>query len=618
MMEEKSRKTGRSAFISPEIEPYRQTLELYTLDDLKLIYRTLGFPPWKKKKTDLVLEILSFLSFEGKEAVFQAWFDSLPRYLSRAIGEAAFQGFVPAATLEPLVDQPIVVKDKRSYYYYGDFEHLNPELRLDLFSLYQNYEQRLLFMKEPFRDICSRWLPKPEGYTAGPVGEDLHPGWDAAGTLSESMPLLLEALSEIFESDERLDKVLRRGLNKTDIKNLRRVSAYPEFPEAGKLGADPINLIARFMLIDPKASHFTRKKDIRDHVRSLITAFLDVPSSGRVVSYYYHLGSNYEFSALAVWITRKPGSGRYLNFMPFPPSRIIFRQILRKVAGSGSWFSLDDLTESLRLQGAFFHFCNDRSYINEIYLKGDDLSLPEGAVHSDRWDPLFFPDPFLEHSLIVKPLLKAYCYLMASLGVLQIREERPDTPVKLRGKDVPISPYDGLTHIRTTPFGAWCLGFSAEKPELAAVEYEAIADSELLLVTYRGSSQECRAFLELVGTPLGEERFRITEGSFIRGCNDPAEIEKRIETFHRLICPEPAGHWLELFTRVRQGAALFLPAEECVMVQLPANPDLRRLFIDDPKIARLVTRAEGGRIVVRSGDYKKLRKALEGYGFLDW
>jgi hypothetical protein len=40
------------------------------------------------------------------------------------------------------------------------------------------------------------------------------------------------------------------------------------------------------------------------------------------------------------------------------------------------------------------------------------------------------------------------------------------------------------------------------------------------------------------------------------------------------------------------------------------------VFLEDRKLSSLVIRAEGGRIVVKQHNYKKLRKALEEYGVL--
>jgi len=604
--------------IAPEIEPYRGALEALTMQELQAACLSMGFPSAKRKKADLVTILLYHLHFKGKETVFKAGFDSLPRYLSRAVMDAAFQGYVPVKTIAPLADQPILVKDEPSYYRYTNHEEINPNLRLGFFSLYRKSGVELLFLKEPFRYLFSRRLPKPERYGLSPLREELSPGWDTIHTLSESMPLMLEGLGAMLANANSREKILRRGLQKKDLKELRRASAFPEFPIAGKYGADPVNLIARFLMIDPDTFLFSRTKDVRDHIRLILKTFLEDPPSGKVTNYYCALGSNYEFSALATWLSRKPGYVRYDTVDPFPPCRILFRQFLTIAAKSGSWYSVDEVSESTRMQDLPFTLSHYKDFPHEIHMKGDELRLPEGILHSDAWEPFFTPDQFLEYFLIVKPVLKAYCYLMASLGILQIREAEPDKPVTVKGECIPVSPYDGLTYIRITPFGAWCLGVSADKPALAAIEYEAIADKELPLVTYRGKSLECRAFLELVGAPLGGERFRSTEGSFIRGCKDPKEIEKRIGTFKRLICPKPAPTWLRLFDRVRQGARLFHAIEECVMIRLPADQEIRHLFMEDPRISKLVTRAEGGRIVVRSADYGKLRKALAEHGFLDW
>ena len=52
------------------------------------------------------------------------------------------------------------------------------------------------------------------------------------------------------------------------------------------------------------------------------------------------------------------------------------------------------------------------------------------------------------------------------------------------------------------------------------------------------------------------------------------------------------------------------------MIHLPEDRELCRLFIEEKKLASLVVLAEGGRIVVKQRNYKKLRKDLEAYGVL--
>ena len=602
------------AHISPKMEKHREYVEGFTVEQLHEIRKCLGFDFKKGNKDALVTAALRFLSLLEKEEQFHKWFESLPPYLSRAIEEATFKGYIDAELVEEAADK-VVSMGNRLYHY--NYTMINPDLRLGIFDLYRNYDRELLFIKPFFRQLFVSLLPAPPEYYIGPCAEQDVSGWSAAQTLSESMPLLLKSIDRLLDDRSIHEKILRRGLNKRDIKELRKSSAFPLFPRGAETGVEPIDLIARFLMIDPEQMELFRTKDIRDFIKEVVTTFFTIPRSRKIVSNYLMVDSSFEFSVLCPHLSTGRGSRWYRSpFHPHPPARTFFHQIITLMAKAGSWYDVDKVAESIRMQALFFSILRNAYNTSELMVKGEELHLPEGTIKIDSWEKGFVPDIYLTHSLITRPLLKGYCYLMASLGLLEIDEEEPAKLLTKNGKPAPISPYEGLTRARITPFGAWCLGISKDKPELRQVSYEAIADRELPLVTYRGQSLECKVFLERIGDPIGEDRFRVTEASFIRECRNEEDIENRIGEFHRLIAKDPAGHWGELFSRVRKRARLFEDEEPCIMIQLPEERALRRLFLEDKKLSSLVVRAEGGRIVVKRENYKKLRKALEAYGVL--
>lgn len=600
--------------ISPTMEEYREYLENFTVEQLHGIRTCFGFEFTKGKKHALVSTTLGFLSSLEDRDHFKEWFASLPPYLSRAIKEASFKGYVDVGLVQKLSGASVLVGTRFSYY---ERYRINPDLRLGIFDVYVNHERKLLFMKPRFRKLMASFLPMPPQYTIRPDTERDSRGWSAAETLSESMPLLLRSIESVIKDHGNHDKILRRGLNKGTIKELRAGSAFPSFPVGSKTGADSIDLITRFLMIDPEQSAACATKDVRDFVKEMVTTFFVLPPSGQIISHYLLIDSSFEYSVLLPHVSKRRGPRLQRSFFDhFPPARSIFYQMVKIMAESRGWYDVNDAVESIRMQALPFTIFRYDYGTSELIVKGEELILPEGTIEVDDWEKGFVPDIYLGHVLITGPLLKGYCYLMASLGLLEIEENEPEKLLVKNEKHLPISPFEGLSRVRVTPFGAWCLGISPEKPELRQVHYEAIADRELPLVTYRGQSLECKVFLERIGAPIGEDRFRITEASFIRDCRNAAEIEHRVDEFKRLIAREPARHWEELFSRVRQRARLFAHQEPCVMIQLPEDRQLRRLFLEEKKLSSLVVRAEGGRIVVPQQNYRKLRKALEDFGIL--
>lgn len=600
--------------ISPTMEKYREYVDGFTVEQLQRVRTCLGFDFRKGNKDALVSATLGFFSFLEEEEHFREWFEALPPYLARAIEEATFKGHIEAGHVEKMAGKSV---STRSRNYYTRYQQTNPELRLGIFDLYQNYGRQLLFMNPFVRKLMTALLPKPPHYVISPCVGPESSGWSAEETLSEPMPLMLRSIERILTDHGNYEKILRRGLNKRDIKEARKNSAYPAFPVGAKTGVDPIDLIARFLMIDPEQLTAAGKRDVREFIKELVTTFLIVPPSGKIRSHYFWIDSCFEYSVLSPHVSK--ASGIRLDrslFQPHPWARTIFYQILKVIAGSGGWYDMDEAAESIRMQALSFSFLRNTDNAPAFIVKGEELILPEGTIKTDGWVNGFSLDIYLTHALITRPLLKGYGYLMASLGLLEIEEEEPEKLLKKNGTFSPVSPFDGLTRVRVTSFGAWCLGISEEKPELPPVHYEAIADRRLPLVTYRGQSVECKVFLERIGDPIGEDRFRISEASFIRDCRNEEDIEHRVAEFHRLIARDPADHWNELFSRIRDRSRLFEHEEPCMMIKLPAERDVRRLFIEEKKLSSLVVRAEGGRIVVPQRNYNKLRKALEAYGVL--
>ena len=451
--------------ISPEMEQYRVYMYQYTVEELHKIRKCLGFEFKKGNKDSLVSAALSFLSLLEQKEQFRQWFESLPSYLSLAIETASFQGYIDAVQVEKAAGTPVSTGFR---FYYSDYQQTNPDLRLGIFDVHRSYGRKLLVIQPLFRSLMSSLLPRPPQYWVTPCPDQELSGWSAEETLSESMPLLLKAIDQLIEDKSRHEKILRRGLNKTDIKELRKSSAFPTCPVGAKTGIDPIELIARFIMIDPAQLDGARTKDVRDFIKELTAGFFTIPQSGKIISRYFPMDSNFEFAALCPHLS-KSGPRRYggSTFQPYPPSRSVFYQLLTVMAESGNWYNVDDTAESIRMQALTFTIVRNEHSAPELLLRGEELDLPERTLNLESWERGFVPDISLNHHLVTKPLLKSYCYLMASLGLLEIQEKEPEKPLKKKGVFSPISPADGLSRVRITAFGAWCLGISRKNPSYA-------------------------------------------------------------------------------------------------------------------------------------------------------
>jgi hypothetical protein len=249
-------------------------------------------------------------------------------------------------------------------------------------------------------------------------------------------------------------------------------------------------------------------------------------------------------------------------------------------------------------------------------IRADTITLDGIAYNPDMYDDYIEPSPLLRDRILVKPLFKAYCYLMAALGVLEIAETEPPLILERGKKTMSLSPYDGLAAFRVTGFGAWCLGLTAERPAAPKQRFEAIVDDELPIVTFKGQSLERKLFLDSIGAKLGDERYRVTETSFSAGCKTVAEIESRVQNFKRLITLNPPELWQRIFTKALTKARTFVRPLVAYVFQLPPDQEFRREFLAYRTLDKLYLKGEGGVIIVMEKDYQKFCKVAEALGFL--
>jgi hypothetical protein len=371
-----------------------------------------------------------------------------------------------------------------------------------------------------------------------------------------------------------------------------------------------IDLAARFMLC-MKNFKPVRPKDAYDDIRDMVTAFFSDATLYK--KYWEPPDRNHLESTVCIdHLTKSPGY--YIsNYDGFLPSREIFQEILLEIAKDGRRFDADKLAEHIKVTAKRFIFCGV-DFEKTLKIRADLLEI-NGIPYSCENYEDFRAYGILRHHLMVKPLLKAYCYIFAALGLLEITQETPPLALTKGTKQLPISPYDSLKTIRVTKFGLWCLGLASEKPPLPRHEYQAIADKELLLVTVQGNSLERTVYLDRIGVKLGEDRWRVSPASFIAGCESKKQIEDRIARFKKLIDPEPAPHWLELFEKALSRTGLFGRYRNDVLVyDLPKDRKLAEELLLDPELKGIAFRAEGGMLLVPAKNQKKFLALLNEHG----
>ena len=597
------------------IADIRESVSPHTVDVLKSFRKAaLSGDPVPQKKADLVSDIASGLDFrDGAE--FGLWFLTLPSLLQIMLYRGAFAEFLPVAHLEREVGAPLLVKQSDYWSTRWVFTEAMAGLDVDFLTIHSKYACPAIKLPGFLRLVLRNWLVPP--FTPGvpgcrvEIGEDaaVH---DASGTVADTLPLLYDAVVTLTESADLdlREKYARGGFRKKDIEGLRAASGFRPFRMEGDLAPHSVDLAARFLLCMTGCSP-KRPDDARSEVRSLTNAFFE-GRPVRVGDRGMFSRSFLEFGVCLDHLTRPPGFHFVWDDRKLPPSRPVFREMLMRIAADGGWFDADALAERAADDGRFF--IQDGRIETTMRMKADSLEF-EGLSLLPGYNGDFSPEVLLFSRLLQRPLFKAYCFLFASLGILEIVQTEPELARLHKGKRFPLSPYDSLKAIRITALGKWCLGLTAEPPPLPVREFRAIADRELLLVTVQGESLELRLFLDGVGRRLGENRWRISPDSFISGCQNPRQIQVRIERFKALIDPAPAPHWEAFFGKLVVRSGLFDSGRQDILVfDLPEGGEIREEILGNREIRRIVYRAEGLMLLVERKNRAKFFGLLAELG----
>ena len=570
-------------------------LQPLSVDELKAVYHTfIGAFQGTPKKSVLISEIARRLSF-NTETAFQAWFDKLPSLMQQLIRLTFYEGYVPIAPIEKNLGVNLIQRENS----WSNRKVFTKKSGISFFPLYKCQDQYCTALPLFLRLIVQPWFPPLTPSLDTCLADEAGAVWDNSKSVADSFPLFCEALRELIDTlpDNEQHKLASRGFKKKTLKSLYQSSGLVPFPP--EIAApDNVELLARFLLL---MSNFKplRPKDGQDSIRSLISAFfsdhsqypeLNPPPDRCLLECAMLLD---HFSSLYTFIYSSNAADK------LPQSRVVFRDILLRLGKDQRCFDADKLADFIRLSGKEFSVF---SPYYEPYLRfnAESICFDKLTYSREEYSNIpFIPEYMLKLPLLIRPLFKAYCYLFAALGILEITQRDPPLVRSWNGKQTAISPYDALATIRVTDFGRWCLDLSSVRPARTVQKYEAIADKELFLVTVRGSSLERKVYLDRIGVKLGKERWRISPASFIAGCSNKSQIEDRIQRFKALIDPKPAPHWTRLFEKALSRAGLFdTSCEGFLIYQLPGDTELTEELLRDPSLKTIAFRAEGQLLLV--------------------
>lgn len=327
---------------------------------------------------------------------------------------------------------------------------------------------------------------------------------------------------------------------------------------------------------------------------------------------YYQMDESRLRDAYANWLLTRDQSTMYLlrtlnlNTASLDPYYKESLDALVRKLDEGKWYKADDIYKEFKKSTA-------RVMINSANINWTECvkAIFAGFV-GNRENNL----SDMEEELVSRPVVYGMLYILSMFGILDITEKEPELTVQKTAKKlIPYSPCDALDMISLTAFGRWVLGLTESKPEMKKTFSDPVLDSNLLLVTYKGTKVNIRSFLSSISEPLGEAMFKVTLKSFTSSTGKKEQAEELVKEFHRFF-PNPPENWENFFSLVLSSYEILPQVTTGRLLEIKNEAVLENL-LKNPAIRSLVILTEGNFIFVKEENVKKFSSLLEKEGYHD-
>lgn len=223
-----------------------------------------------------------------------------------------------------------------------------------------------------------------------------------------------------------------------------------------------------------------------------------------------------------------------------------------------------------------------------------------------------------EQALVI-PLLKASLFLFGSFGLLDLAYDVPETSLKT-GVDNPYQTiYDGLISVRLTELGAYITGrrstLDYARQKKSDVEFN--LDVDRLFITYSRPDSLIELSLDRFAKRIGSMRYKVDYSSFLKGCRNKQEVQKKIQLFKDEIGDYLPPLWQNFFESVLARAEVLQPVNDLLVYRISTHDrDLLEIIKKDRIIQNYILKAERHNILVRAEDREPLKNRLEELGYL--
>ena len=576
--------------------------KLLTVSELRPLYESFFYEVKRIQRRKIVKAdmVRAFLSLENTEDGLYLFVKTLPEQTRKAYELLLWRDAMTAGELHEALGFDVVIKESSRNPWCSKSIQVKPQF--PFIALFPNYyytsgvDSCQVGMPPALRKWLKPCFPKPDGYEIKPIANDAFEGerytlFDASSTIGIDLAQLADFLKR---SNPKRTK--KGDLTKASIRKAESLTESGEwYPNQHSM--PELELLRHAMLlnfIEGFEGSLISKLAAREISADLFKDVFEALQAEEDALEKWLLGHlRHRYSYYGETFNRQAISALFSIFKRLPPD---------------AWVTTDNLKSMQLYQGIDICFFDPSRYQFRFIVEDGKYAFEE--THSlDR--------KYLQE-VAINPLIDGMAFLLSAFGFIELAYELPRNEHFKTYKHSYLTPFDGARAVRLTDVGAYAFGLSSTL-ELEQI-HRKVATIRLHPTQLHVTCSELDPITELAlkdfMEPVTPEFYRMTRTSFLKGCQRPKDVKKRIADFRDRIGAELPDNWKQFLASLEVEKSALTPETKLKVFTLANRPELQRCFLEEPLLQKLSLRVEGHRIAIAQKDIPAVRTQLRKLGYL--
>lgn len=448
------------------------------------------------------------------------------------------------------------------------------------------------------RKIAKQYISKPDSYDIKIVSEEITSKYKF---INNNRILKNIAVYNNYVSRENITYLKQEKPSATSLKNMKDFCEIKEFYDLQDKNLDTLKtelIIAFFKNISAKSNvNVSGLILLKEYVETFFT------QDGFYVDYLInHIKGKAEVIKVDEYLerNRKVKLEAYNLFKGLPAEE---------------WISIENFGLYVFYRDLYFDVLDVAS--NEGVMYFEELKR-NSSSYSFTQKTQVKQDNYVE--AILSPLLKGICFLLSSIGVLDIAYDDPQNLVYRQKNNDYLSPFDGLKYIRINDLGAYVFGlkndyeFMTEEEEHEDDKIQVRLSEDFLLMKVVGKEKFKTVFVEKISQKISDDLYQVTDESFLGTCSSVEELKENIETFKSQITDNLPKNWSDFFRKILENTICFEKADDIKVYEIK-NKTLYDHINNDSELSALVLKVETGLVAINDKNLPLFKEKVKKIGF---